>query len=45
MGSRDNLSMILVVLESAPKLDPKISEEDKKWSEKLEKEIQGLHFN
>lgn len=44
MGSRDNMSIILVVFKSAPKFDPKVYEEDKKWSEKIENEIKGLNF-
>lgn len=43
-GSRDNMTLVLVVFDSAPKLDQKAVEEENEWSKKMEKEIYSMCF-
>jgi hypothetical protein len=41
-GSRDNMTMILVVFDSAPKMDEKAAEEERKWLQAVEKKLRGF---
>ncbi|KAK0410297.1 hypothetical protein QR680_005050 [Steinernema hermaphroditum] len=41
-GSRDNMTLILVAFEGAPKPDLKLIEEEKKWFEEVETHIQAI---
>jgi protein phosphatase 1B len=40
-GSRDNMTMILVVFDAAPKPNPELIEKEKEWFAKVEAKIEG----
>lgn len=43
-GSRDNMTLVLVVFDAAPKVTPDAVEMEKEWSEKMEETINGIIF-
>lgn len=44
LGSRDNMTMILVVLEAAPKTDPAKAEREREWLKQADTKLDGLFF-
>ena len=40
-GSRDNMTMIMVVFDAASKVDQKAVEAEKQWFKNVEKKLQG----
>lgn len=47
MGSRDNMTMILVVFDAAPKPDPEKGESERNWLRRADQKLDGkniIHF-